>query len=314
MAVIQEISARIGRTTGCGVAANIARQYPNWILQTIVGLLLFAKAVNIGADLGAMGDAVQLLVGGPRAAFAVRLFRYGSFRLNAMGRGRPGSFSSNFVDGPLVLEVVAILGTTISLLAGLAGSRENLSGHPVRSLSCARLRRAKAYKPGMAFSNLVALAIMTTAAATLHRHGITDIQTSRQAAEALRPVAGEFAFALFALGIIGTGCLPFRCWRRRPPMRWPRPAGGLAGLAAGHAKPRPCRSLANTTSEPANKLLLAQLAHTYAAMVEPEDREPLPYVSQRQKSGSTSARRPSVRRSWFIEGGAGRRRNSSSPK
>jgi Mn2+/Fe2+ NRAMP family transporter len=60
---------------------------------------------------------------------------------------------------------------------------------------------------GMAFSNLVALAIMTTTAATLHRHGITDIQTSRQAAEALRPVAGDFAFALFALGIIGTGLL-----------------------------------------------------------------------------------------------------------
>ena len=59
----------------------------------------------------------------------------------------------------------------------------------------------------MAFSNLVALAIMVTTAATLHVHGITDIQTSRDAAEALRPVAGEFAFALFALGIIGTGLL-----------------------------------------------------------------------------------------------------------
>jgi hypothetical protein len=71
MAVIQEISARIGRTTGCGVAANIARHYPNWILQTIVGLLLFANVVNIGADLGAMGDAVQLLVGGPRAFYVL---------------------------------------------------------------------------------------------------------------------------------------------------------------------------------------------------------------------------------------------------
>jgi Mn2+/Fe2+ NRAMP family transporter len=60
---------------------------------------------------------------------------------------------------------------------------------------------------GMAFSNLVALAIVITTAATLHARGITDIETSRQAAEALRPVAGEFAFLLFALGIIGTGLL-----------------------------------------------------------------------------------------------------------
>ena len=56
-------------------------------------------------------------------------------------------------------------------------------------------------------SNLVALAIMVTTAATLHVSGKVDIQTSRQAAEALKPIAGEFAFALFALGIVGTGLL-----------------------------------------------------------------------------------------------------------
>ncbi|HEX8533909.1 MAG TPA: divalent metal cation transporter, partial [Allosphingosinicella sp.] len=60
---------------------------------------------------------------------------------------------------------------------------------------------------GMGFSNLVALSILLAAATTLHARGITDIQTSAQAAEALRPVAGEFAFLLFALGIIGTGLL-----------------------------------------------------------------------------------------------------------
>jgi Mn2+/Fe2+ NRAMP family transporter len=60
---------------------------------------------------------------------------------------------------------------------------------------------------GMALSNTVALAIMITTAATLHGAGITDIDSSSQAAEALRPVAGPFAFALFAVGIIGTGLL-----------------------------------------------------------------------------------------------------------
>lgn len=60
---------------------------------------------------------------------------------------------------------------------------------------------------GMAFSNLIALAIIITAAATLHAAGKTDIQTSAQAAEALRPIAGQFAEVIFALGIVGTGLL-----------------------------------------------------------------------------------------------------------
>ncbi len=60
---------------------------------------------------------------------------------------------------------------------------------------------------GMAFSNLVALAILVTTAATLNVHGVTDIQTSAQAAEALRPIAGRFASLIFTLGIVGTGLL-----------------------------------------------------------------------------------------------------------
>ena len=60
---------------------------------------------------------------------------------------------------------------------------------------------------GMGFSSIVSLAIVFATAATLNAHGITDIATSAQAAEALRPIAGPFAFALFAIGIIGTGLL-----------------------------------------------------------------------------------------------------------
>jgi Mn2+/Fe2+ NRAMP family transporter len=60
---------------------------------------------------------------------------------------------------------------------------------------------------GMAFSNLIAFFIMLTTALTLYTHGVHDIQTSAQAAEALRPIAGEFTFVLFAAGILGTGLL-----------------------------------------------------------------------------------------------------------
>src|SRR5262252_8457531 len=65
MCVIQEISGRIGRTTGHGIAGNICKWYPSWLLQFIVALLFAANTINIGADLGAMGDALGLLIGGP---------------------------------------------------------------------------------------------------------------------------------------------------------------------------------------------------------------------------------------------------------
>jgi Mn2+/Fe2+ NRAMP family transporter len=64
MAAIQEISARLGRTTGHGIAGNLCRHYPNWLLQAIVTLLFLANAINIGADLSAMADATKLLIGG----------------------------------------------------------------------------------------------------------------------------------------------------------------------------------------------------------------------------------------------------------
>jgi Mn2+/Fe2+ NRAMP family transporter len=71
MAAIQEISGMIGRTTGRGVAGNIRRHYPAWLLNVIVGLLFVANTINIGADLGAMGDALSLLIGGPHLLYVV---------------------------------------------------------------------------------------------------------------------------------------------------------------------------------------------------------------------------------------------------
>jgi Mn2+/Fe2+ NRAMP family transporter len=64
MAGIQEISAWIGRVTGMGIAANIRRHYSIWVLYPIVALMLVANIINLGADIGAMGGALKLLVGG----------------------------------------------------------------------------------------------------------------------------------------------------------------------------------------------------------------------------------------------------------
>jgi Mn2+/Fe2+ NRAMP family transporter len=71
MAAIQEISARLGRVTGRGIAGNIQRFYPPWILYLTGVLLLIANIINIGADIGAMGAAVNLLVGGPTLLYCV---------------------------------------------------------------------------------------------------------------------------------------------------------------------------------------------------------------------------------------------------
>lgn len=71
MSVVQEISARIGRTTGHAIAGNMRRYYPNWLLQSVVVLLLIANIINIGADLGAMADALKLIIGGPHLAYVI---------------------------------------------------------------------------------------------------------------------------------------------------------------------------------------------------------------------------------------------------
>ena len=73
MAAIQEISARVGRVTGHGIAANIRVYYPAWLLRAIVCLLVLANLINLGADLGAMGDAVHLMMGGSARLYVIFL-------------------------------------------------------------------------------------------------------------------------------------------------------------------------------------------------------------------------------------------------
>lgn len=249
MSVIQEISARIGRTTGQGISRNIRSHYPAWILYPIVFLLFVANTINVGADLGAMGDALALLIHGSKIAYVV-LFgmicaaaeivvhyqRYASI-LRWMTLVLFAYFGAlAFVHVPwdkvaigLVLPtpsrsvafwttVVAIFGTTISPYLffwqasqeveeiGAVAERKPLVNAPEQGRAAIKRIRIDTYI-GMALSNIVGLAIMITTAATLHAHGITNIQSSSQAAAALEPFAGKFAFLIFTLGIIGTGLL-----------------------------------------------------------------------------------------------------------
>src|ERR1700740_107187 len=85
MATIQEISARIGRVTGLGIAGNLRRCYSAWLWRTVVLLVLIANLINLGAERGAMGAALKLMVGGPPLIYVV-LFAILSSRLQIFTR------------------------------------------------------------------------------------------------------------------------------------------------------------------------------------------------------------------------------------
>jgi len=249
MVGIQVVSARIGRVTGNGLAANIRKYYSPALLFGIVGLLLVANTINIAADLGAMGAALKLLIGGSAHWYTVTFGlvslilqtfiafpRYAPI-LKVMTLALLAYVATLFVvhvpwgtvlyetllphlsfRPEYVIAVVAVFGTTISpyLFFWQASQEveeqrakagdEPLVVAPKQAFAALRRIKLDTYI-GMGFSNLVAFFIMLTTAVTLHQHGITDIQTSAQAAEALRPLAGNFAFAVFSAGIIGTGLL-----------------------------------------------------------------------------------------------------------
>ena len=249
MVGIQIVSARIGRVSGRGLASNIRRHYPTWLLYSIVGLLLIANTINIAADVSAMGHAMTLIVGGSAQGYAlgfgvvslllqvfvpyhryVRILKWLTLALLAY-------VATVFVvqvpwtevvtrtliphmswKPEYLTTVVAVFGTTISpYLFFWQASQEveeleaDPQAQPIKNApDQARLnfRRIKIDTYiGMGFSNLVAFFIILTAAVTLNMHGVTEIQTATEAAAALRPIAGDYAFWLFSAGIIGTGLL-----------------------------------------------------------------------------------------------------------
>jgi NRAMP (natural resistance-associated macrophage protein)-like metal ion transporter len=249
MSAIQEVSARIGRVTGHGIAGNACRNFGPVYIWGLVLLLFVANTINIAADLGAMGDALRLLVGGPSIVYVVLfgaisvlaqiLFDYDryvfvlkwltlSLFTYVIALAAVEVPWTDAIEGLLIPHVsfnaaflttlVAILGTTISPYLFIWQSSQEAEEEridpdktPLKKDSSdarAEYRRIRLDTLiGMAFSNLIGISIIITTAATLHAHGKIDIQSSAQAAEALKPIAGPLAELIFALGIIGTGLL-----------------------------------------------------------------------------------------------------------
>jgi NRAMP (natural resistance-associated macrophage protein)-like metal ion transporter len=248
MVAIQEMSARLGRSTGRGLAGNIRLHYPKWLLQGCVALLWFANTVEIGADLGAMAEVLRSLIGGPQFLFValfagacvllqvfmsypryVAVLKWSTLALFAYvavlftGKVDWAELASALVphvrfDRDWLLNAVALFGVAVSPYIffwqssqeaedqRVVPEREPLKEAPEQAHAAIDRIRIDTYL-GMAAAVAVGLAIMIASTATLHGGAAGQAGTIAQFAEALRPITGPFAFAVFALGILGTGFL-----------------------------------------------------------------------------------------------------------
>ncbi len=250
MAVVQEMCARIGIVTGRGLAANIRQFFPRWVLYIATMLLFAANTLNIGADLGAMAQATQLIF--PKVNFntlilgftiitlALQIFtsyeKYAKYlkwlalvllsyvfsaltiNLNWGEILQKSIFPSLVFSKDQIFLITGILGTTISPYLFFWQTSQEVEEEILGGKTTLKLRQEETTPKeiknmrtdiwaGMFLSNLVMFFIIAACAGTLFTHGIINIKTAAQAAEALRPFAGEQVYLLFALGIIGTGML-----------------------------------------------------------------------------------------------------------
>lgn len=251
MAVVQEMCARIGLITGRGLAGTIRMHYPKWVLYLCTILLFAANSFNIGADLGAMAKASQLLF--PRFDFGMLIVFFTivslllqiftkyeqyakylkwlalillSYVLSALSVNLDLSKLAVHTLLPAItfskeqiILICGILGTTISPYLFFWQTSQEVEEEILRGKKTIVSRRDTPTTKeeisnmridiwsGMFISNIVMYFIIAACAATLFANGVHTITTAADAATALRPIAGENAFLLFAIGIIGTGML-----------------------------------------------------------------------------------------------------------
>jgi NRAMP (natural resistance-associated macrophage protein)-like metal ion transporter len=249
MSVVQEMCARIGLVTGRGLAGTLRLHFSRRVLIFSTLLLFAANAFNIGADLGAMAQAVQLLkpnlnFGGLVIAFSVlclglQIFtpyaRYAKYlkwlalvllsyvasallaHLNWGDVLKHAVVPTITFSKDQIILICAILGTTISPFLFFWQTAQEVEEQIALGKTTVALRRGTNKAAvrrmrldvwsGMLLSNVVMFFIIAACGAVLFPRGITNIQTAAQAADALRPFAGDVTYTLFAIGLIGTGLL-----------------------------------------------------------------------------------------------------------
>jgi NRAMP (natural resistance-associated macrophage protein)-like metal ion transporter len=247
MVSVQMMCGRLGMVTGRGLAGVVRRRYSKWVLWSACTLLIVANVVNIAADLGGMADATEMVTGVNSLVWTplytalivgflffssyrqiARIFKWITLVLLAYvvtaffaGVDWRHALLATLLPHPVwshqYLEVlVGILGTTISPYlffwqASQEVEEERAMGRTLAQRRGATDEEIRALRvdvvTGMLASNFIMYFIILTTAATLNAHGIVMIDTAKQAAEALRPLAGNAAYLLFTLGLIGTGML-----------------------------------------------------------------------------------------------------------
>jgi NRAMP (natural resistance-associated macrophage protein)-like metal ion transporter len=248
MAAIQLMCARLGMVTGCGLASVIRTRYSAWMAWCACVLVIVANVFNIGADLGGMAEATQMMTGLPSyywtpvfAALIMSLLFWTSYRLMARVfkwltmvlfayvitafLAHPNwhaVLKATFIphlewNKQYLAVLVGILGTTISPYLFFWQAAQEVEEDRDHGKTTVAKRKGSTNEElrvartdvvtGMLLSNLVMYFLILTTAATLNAHGMKEIETAKQAAEALRPLAGRGAYLLFTLGLIGTGML-----------------------------------------------------------------------------------------------------------
>jgi len=247
MVSLQLMCGRLGMVTGRGLAGVIRRRYPRWVLWGACSLLMLANMINIGADLGGMADATAMITGVNSLIWTplytalmmsflfwssyrqiARLFKWITLALLAYvaaaffvkvdwRQALASTLDPRLAWSREYLAIlVGILGTTISPYLFFWQASQEVEEERAQGKTLAQRKGATAEElrrlrvdvvTGMFASNFIMYFIILTTAATLHTHGILRIETAKQAAEALRPLAGRGAYLLFTLGLIGTGML-----------------------------------------------------------------------------------------------------------
>lgn len=247
MAFVQMTCARIGMVTGQGLAGALREKFPKPVMVLVCLALMFANTINVGSDLAGMADAAEILSGLSSHIFVVvfgvgiglAMIRFRYYQIANILKWLALTLFAYIITAFLIKPdwsiigkaaimpsiptnegwstLVAILGTTISPYLFFWQASQEVEEEKAKGRRMLVRRQGATNKEikermldvgiGTFFSNLVMFFIILTTALTLNAHGLTNISTSKEAAEALRPLAGNLAMLLYTTGVIGVGLL-----------------------------------------------------------------------------------------------------------
>ena len=250
MIAIQEMSARIGRVSNQGLAGNMKKHYPRWLLFSIAFMIVVVNTINIGADMSGMAQSVALILPFPEKITAIimtvvillltvllpyqkifNIFKWLALSLFVyvlaiftVHENWPEILKNLVVPKILFTKeffimMTAFFGTTIAPYLFFWQANQEVEEKIIHQCKPGRVCHLKPVtegelhdvridtRVGMTFSNLITFCIIILTSSTLFKAGLHNVETLKDAAEALKPIAGEDSYLLFTIGIISSGFL-----------------------------------------------------------------------------------------------------------